>query len=137
MALPEEAIDTLVTKCGQRRAAAGTPSATRSRASTRSLAAFPKQQRLAETKRRIDAAVEYVHNQARPRPGERDDRVQRLRAALQTRFGEVSDGDLDRLTLKARRAVQQDVRAECRQIVHDVRGPASAKSTSARTRIGV
>jgi hypothetical protein len=138
MALGEEAIDTLVDE--MRAAARSRRDSVRHQIASqyKELVALPKRERLAETKRRIDAAVKYVHSNV-PAADEENAAIarQRLRAALQTRFGEVTDGDLDRLTLKARRAVEEDVRAECRQIVHDVRGPASAKKHAARTRIGV
>lgn len=137
MALSEEAIDSLVDE--MRAAARRRRDKVRHQVASQyqELAALPKQERLAETKRRIDATIKYIHSNV-PAADEGNAAIarQRLRAALQPRFGEISDDDLDRLTLKARRAVEEDTRAETREIVRQVRGSAAPKK-HARTRIGV
>lgn len=138
MALSEEAIDTLV---GEMRAAArARRDAVRHQVTSQyqELVALPQEERLAETKRRIGAAASYVHNNV-PAVDPENTTIarQRLREALQARFGEITDDELDRLTRKARTAIQEDVHAEVREIAHQVRGPAAAKKHAPRTHIGV
>jgi hypothetical protein len=139
MALDEQALDTLVDE--MRAAARRRRDKVRHEVTSqyKELAALPQQERLAETKRRIGGAINYIYDNV---PAADKDNAtiarQRLREALRPRFGEVSDDDLDRLTLKVKRAVEEDLHAECRQIMHDVRGPAAApRRHAARTRIGV
>lgn len=138
MALSEEAIDTLV---GEMRAAARAQrDKVRHQVASQyqELVALPQQERLAETKRRIGAAVSYVHNNV-PAVDPENTTIarQRLRESLQARFGEITDDELDRLTRKARQAVQEDVHEEVRAIARQVRGSEPGKKHAPRTHIGV
>ena len=139
MALSEQALDALVDE--MRAAAQSRRDGVRHQVVSQyqELVTLPKQERLAETRRRINAVGDYVRTNV-PACDQDNAAIARrqLREALQTRFGEIDDADLDRLTLKARRAVEEDVRAECQQIARQVRGVApGAKKHSPRTRIGI
>jgi hypothetical protein len=138
MALSEEAINSLVD--AMRAAARRRRDKVRDQVASQyqELVALPKQERLAETKRRIEAATKYIHNNV-PAVDPQNAAIarQRLREALKPRFGEITDDEIDRLTLKARRAVQEDLRAEASEIAHQVRGVPAAKKHAARTHIGV
>jgi hypothetical protein len=138
MALSEEAIDSLVDE--MRAAARKRRDKVRHQVASQyqELVALPKQERLAETRRRIETATKYIHdNVPAVDPQNTGIARERLREALKPRFGEISDDEVDRLTLKARRAVEEDVRVEAREIAHQVRGAPAAKKHAARTHIGV
>jgi hypothetical protein len=138
MALSEEALDTVV---GQMRAAAH-----RRRDKVRDqivvqykeLVALPKKERIAETKRRIVAAVTYIRNRVPARdPDNAAISRQRLRDALRPRFGELTDDELDTITQAARRAVDQDRHEEVMRIAHEVGGRAARSKHGSRVRIDV
>lgn len=138
MALSEEALDTVV---GQMRAAAR-----RRRDKVRDqvliqykeLVALPKKERIAETKRRIVAAITYIHNRVPARdPDNAAIARQRIRDALRPRFGELTDGELDTITQTAKRAVDQDRHAEVMRIAHEVGGLAVRSKHAVRVRIDV
>ncbi|MEM7021560.1 MAG: hypothetical protein AAF637_03110 [Pseudomonadota bacterium] len=104
----------------------------------KSLVAMPKNERLEETRRRVDVAVAYIHNNV---PACDPDNAKisndRMLSTIKAHYPneEVSDEDIVQITQRAKRLVDEDLHQEVRTIMAQSKG--GGEKHASRVRVDV